>query len=149
LGLGREKLFEVRRIFNDVGFIDTFLTEDFAREQKLFAFDYNDEMDTYDIASRKFQDIKRRLLFQLTNFGQPVIDVTDGNYANRGELYLVHRHEDIDLDVPYATETLQNLYTIWGRPVHLETQIEKKGRLLFSHDEDGGSAEKLKGSGDS
>jgi stage V sporulation protein R len=144
-GLGREKLFEVRRIYNDIGFIDTFLTEDFARDHKLFAFDYNEEMDTYDIASRKFQEIKRRLLFQLTNFGQPVIDVEDGNYANRGELYLVHHHEGVDLDVPYATETLKNLYTIWGRPVHLETAVEKKGLLLFTHDEDGGSAEKIKG----
>jgi stage V sporulation protein R len=92
-----------------------------------------------------FQEIKRRLLFQLTNFGQPVIDVVDGNYENRGALYLLHRHEGIDLDVPYATETLRNLYTIWGRPVHIETWVEKQGRILFSHDEDGGTAEKIKG----
>jgi stage V sporulation protein R len=137
-GLGREKLFEVRRIYHDIGFIDTFLTEDFARQHKMFTFDYNEELDTYDIASRKFQEIKRRLLFQLTNFGQPMIEVVDGNYDNRGELYLVHRHEDVDLDVPYATETLQNLFTVWGRPVHLETTVEKKGRMLFSHDKNGG-----------
>ncbi|MFZ0547732.1 MAG: SpoVR family protein, partial [Candidatus Promineifilaceae bacterium] len=143
VGLGRKKLFEVRRIYNDVGFIDTFLTEEFAREHKMFAFDYNEEMDTYDIASRKFQEIKRRLLFQLTNFGQPVIDVEDGNYDNRGELYLVHRHEGVDLDVPYATETLRNLFTVWGRPVHLETAVENKGRLIFSHDSEGGMSKKV------
>jgi stage V sporulation protein R len=102
-------------------------------------------MDTYDIASRKFQEIKRRLLFQLTNFGQPIIDVVNGNYANRGELYLFHRHEGIDLDLPYATETLRNLYNIWGRPVHLETSVKKKGRILFSHDEDGDHSEKMNG----
>ena len=38
LGLGREKIFEVRRIYNDVTFIDEFLTPEFCREQKLFTF---------------------------------------------------------------------------------------------------------------
>ena len=41
-GLGREKIFEVRRIHNDLTFIDEFLTLDFGREHKLFTFGYND-----------------------------------------------------------------------------------------------------------
>ena len=41
LGLGREKIFEVRRIHNDLTFIDEFLTLDFCREHKLFRFGYN------------------------------------------------------------------------------------------------------------
>jgi stage V sporulation protein R len=137
LGLGRQKLFEVRRIYNDIGFIETFLTEDFARRNKLFTFAYNEKKDTYEIAGRSFQEIKRRLLFQLTNFGQPIIEVTDGNYENRGELYLEHRHEGIDLDIPYAQETLRNLFTIWTRPVHLKTQLKEKGVVVFSIDQDG------------
>jgi stage V sporulation protein R len=142
-GLGREKVFEVRRVYNDIGFIDEFLTEDFAREQKLFTFAYNDETEAYEIASRKFQDIKRGLLFQLTNFGQPVIEVMDGNYENRGELYLVHRHEGVDLDVPFAEATLQNLYKVWDRPVHVETAVEDEGRVLFSHGPEGGAQQTL------
>ncbi len=142
-GLGRQKVFEVRRIYNDIGFIDEFLTEDFAREHKLFTFDYDEDSDQYEISSRKFQDIKRRLLFQLTNFGQPIIEAADGNYDNRGELYLVHRHEGIELDVPFAQDTLRNLYTLWGRPVHVETQIEDEGRVLFSHGPDGGTRRRL------
>jgi stage V sporulation protein R len=133
LGQGRHKVFEVRRIFNDIGFIDEFLTEDFARTHRLFSFDYNETTGEYEIASRDFQEIKRRLLFQLTNFGQPCIDVVDANYENRGELYLLHRHEGLDLDLPYAHETMRSLYAIWGRPVHLETQVEQEGRTLFSH----------------
>lgn len=143
LGLGREKIFEVRRIYNDVGFIDTFLTEEFARKNKLFTFAYNEYMEQYEIASRDFEEVKRKLLFQLTNFGQPVIDVIDGNYENRGELYLVHRHEGIDLDAPFAEDTLANLYTIWGRPVHLETRIKDQGKVLFSHSAEGGEKIRL------
>ncbi|MCI0399624.1 MAG: SpoVR family protein [Chloroflexi bacterium] len=143
LGLGREKLFEVRRVYNDVGFIDEFLTADFAREHKLFTFAYNEATENYEIASREFEEIKRRLLFQLTNFGQPIIEVVDSNYDNRGELYLVHRHEGIDLDIPYAEETLSGLFTLWQRPVHVETVLEKRGRVLFSHGPDGGEQRRL------
>jgi stage V sporulation protein R len=143
LGLGRQKVFEVRKIYNDIGFIDEFLTEDFARQHKLFTFDYNDASQQYEISGREFQEIKRRLLFQLTNFGQPIIDVVDGNFENRGELYLVHKYEGIDLDIPYAQGTLRNLYKLWGRPVHIETVVEQKVRMLFSYGPDGDKREKL------
>ena len=146
LGLGREKVFEVRKIYNDVGFIDEYMTEDFVREHKLFTYDHNDITSQYEISSRDFQEIKRRLLFQLTNFGQPIIEVVDGNYKNSGQLYLMHRYEGIDLDIPYAQETLQHLYRVWGRPVHIETIIEGKVRMLFSHSSDGPERHKLKSS---
>jgi stage V sporulation protein R len=144
LGLGREKVFEVRKIYNDVGFIDEYMTEDFVREHKLFTYDHNDITSQYEISSRDFYEIKRRLLFQLTNFGQPIIEVVDGNYKNSGQLYLIHRYEGIDLDIPYAQETLQHLYRVWGRPVHIETVIEDKVRMLFSHSSDGPERHKLK-----
>jgi stage V sporulation protein R len=143
LGLGRQKVFEVRRIYNDIGFIDEFLTADFAREHKLFNFDYNEVYDQYEISSREFNEIKRRLLFQLTNFGQPIIEIVDANHGNSGQLYLHHRYEGIDLDIPYAQATLRNLYTLWGRPVHIETVVEGKVRMLFSFGPDGDERRKL------
>ncbi len=118
---------------------------DFVREQRPFAYDYNKSKSLYEISSREFKEIKRRLLFQLTNLGQPIIDVIDGNYENRGELYLVHRFEDIPLDIPFAEDTLSNLYTIWGRSVHLEAVLEAEKRVLFSHGKEGGSQQKLEG----
>ncbi len=136
-GMGREKVFEVRKIYNDIGFIDEFLTEDFAREHNLFTTDYNATTNLYEISSRDFLEIKRRLLFQLTNFGQPIIDVVNANYENRGEMYLVHYHEGLDLDITYINNTLPNLYALWGRPVHLQTVFEGKERTLFSCDPDG------------
>ncbi|RPI33524.1 MAG: SpoVR family protein, partial [Chloroflexota bacterium] len=125
------------------GFIDEYLTEDFAREHKLFTFDKDEVSGDYEISSRDFQEIKRRLLFQLTNFGNPTIEVLDGNYENRGQLYLIHRYEGVDLDIPYAQETLANLYRLWGRPVHIETCLEGKVNMLFSFGPDGHSRQKL------
>lgn len=138
LGLGMEKIFEVRRIYNDVGFIDTFLTKEFCQEQKLFVFAERDMGSErwYEIVSRDFEEIKKALLFSLTNFGRPIIRVLDGNYRNRGELYLAHQHEGVDLDLEYAKATLVNLYTIWGRPVHVETNV-KGQKMVLSYDGEG------------
>jgi stage V sporulation protein R len=130
LGLGRQKLFEVRKLYNDVNFIDEFLTPEFCLQQKLFSFKYNRDTDFYEIASREYKEIKQKLLFRLTNFGQPYIVVEDGNYNNRGELYLRHRHEGVDLKIDYARDTLRNLQRIWNRPVHIETILDDKKRLI-------------------
>ncbi len=130
LNQGREKIFEVRRFHNDVTFIDEFLTEEFAARQKLFTYAYNRKSGAYQIANRDFLEIKRRLLQQLTNLGRPFIYAQDGNYENRGELLLKHRHEGVDLRDDYARATLQNLQKLWKRPVHLETVVEEKGKIL-------------------
>ena len=123
-GLGRQKIFEVRKIHNDLTFIDTFLTLDFCRQHKLFSFGYNPGTDYYEIESREFPKIKQRLLFSLTNRGQPMISVRDGNYKNRGELYLEHDFNGVELQTGYARDTLTNLYRLWTRPVHIETTLE-------------------------
>jgi len=133
LGLGRQKIFEVRRIYNDVTFLDAFLTEDFCRRTKLFIYDYDQRTGQYVISSRKFEDIKQRVLFMLTNFGNPRIVITDGNYHNRGELYLSHEHEGVDLKVDYAIDALRNMVTIWRRPCNLETVVDGR-RMLMTHD---------------
>jgi stage V sporulation protein R len=130
LGLGRQKLFEIRRLYNDVTFIDEFLTPEFVMQQKLFTFRYNRDTDMYEIASREFKEIKEKLLFRLTNFGQPFIYVEDGNYNNRGELYLRHRYEGVELKMDYARDTMRNIQRIWTRPVHLETVVDEKRRLI-------------------
>ncbi len=129
-GLGRDKIFEVRRIYNDVGFIDTFFTEDFCNQNQLFTYNYNERTGRYEIDSRQFQEIKKKLLFSLTNFGQPVIRVEDANYENRGELLLEHRYEGIELKLDEARDTLKNLFKVWTRPVHMRTIIDDSPRLL-------------------
>ena len=130
LGLGRKKIFEVRKIYNDATFIDEFLTEDFAREQKLFTYGVNKKSGDWEIQSREFKKIKRKLLFGLTNFGQPRISVLDANWDNRGELLLLHAHEGVDLQHNWAQDTLTSLSKVWGRPVLIATKSEDKGVVL-------------------
>ena len=130
LGLGLKKIFEVRKLCSDITFIDEFLTPEFCRDQKLFTFAYNQSADQYEIASREFKKVKEKLLFQLTNFGHPIISVVDGNYKNRGELLLKHEHDGVDLREDYSKETLKSLYKIWGRPVNIETILEGVPKVL-------------------
>ncbi|MGI9427743.1 MAG: SpoVR family protein [Bythopirellula sp.] len=129
-GLGREKIFEVRKIHNDSTFIDEFLTLDFVREHKFFRFGYNDHSEVYEIESREFPKVKQQLLKSLTNRGQPIISVVDGNYKNRGELYLEHDYPGVELQIEYARDTLENIYRLWSRPVHLQTVLEESQVVL-------------------
>lgn len=129
-GLGRQKIFEVRRMYNDITFIDEFLTLDFVREHKLFSFGYNKDHKRWEIESREFAKVKKQLLDSMTNMGQPNIVVEDANFENRAELLLVHQHEGVDLDPNFAAETLKNLYVIWSRPVNIRTIGEDKAMML-------------------
>jgi stage V sporulation protein R len=133
VGLGKAKIFELRKSHNDISFIDEFLTPDFCERQQLFTHKFNPRTGRNEIDTRDFNAIKQKLLMQLTNFGQPVIQVEDGNYKNRRELLLRHNHQGVDLDVNYAHETLKNLYGIWRRPVNLATAYEEK-EVVFHFD---------------
>ena len=129
-GLGRQKLFEVRKLYTDVTFIDEFLTPDFAFQAKLYAFGWNPRNDRFEIETRKFKEVKDKLLFQLTNAGQPFIYVEDANLGNRGELFLRHEHMGIDLRTDWAKEVLRSLVRVWRRPVEIHTRLENKPSLL-------------------
>jgi stage V sporulation protein R len=129
-GLGRQKIFEVRRHYNDVTFIDEFLTAEFCLDQKLFTFGFSDKRQRREIVEREFRKVKDKLLHMLTNFGQPIIAVVDGNHDNRGELLLVHEHDGIDLKIDDARDTLRNVQSLWRRPANLITRVDGRGVQL-------------------
>jgi stage V sporulation protein R len=130
LGLGLQKIFEVRAIYNDMNFIDDFLTDEFCREHKLFTYRFNPKTGYYEIDDRSPEKIKEKLLFSLTNMGHPYITIVDANYGNRGELYLKHRFDGVELRLDYAQATMENLFEIWTRPIHLQTVLGEETVLL-------------------
>jgi stage V sporulation protein R len=90
----------------------------------------NKKSGDWEIQSREFKEIKRKLVLSLTNMGQPRITVLDGNFENRSELLLHHAHDGVDLQGDWARDTLTSLYGIWGRPVALATKNDNKGVLI-------------------
>ena len=119
LNKGKEKIFNVRTTHNDLTFIDTFLTPEFCQKENLFS--YKTGYEGYVETSKKFDEIKAQLLQMLSNGGSPVIKIIDGNYSNRGELLLEHVFDGRELDKKKASDTLENLFKLWTRPVHLDT----------------------------
>ncbi len=129
-GLGKQKIFEVRALYNDLTFIDEFLTPEFVAEQKMYAFGYNPRHERWEIASRQFMQVKEQLLSSLTNGGNPFIYVDNANHGNRGELMLVHDHMGMDLRMDWAEKCLESLVRLWKRPVELHTRTADKDTAL-------------------
>ncbi len=142
-GLGREKIFEVRRTHNDVSFLDTFLTADFCRDQGFFTTKYDKRSRRWVLDSRDFAAVKQQLLTMLALRGNPRIQLVDANANGAGELLLRHENDvEEDLQLEWGQEVLGNLARIWGRPVRLATRLEGDPIVLLH---DGTEMKKKKG----
>jgi stage V sporulation protein R len=132
---GRDKIFEVRELENDVSFLRNYLTEDLCEELDLFVYELVDE-ESWTITEKRWEKVRDQLVSNMTNFGFPYLEVVDGDYNGNRELYLKHRYEGIELDTRYARKALEHVHTLWGRPVHLETVIDEDSTVLhFNGDE--------------
>ena len=130
-GMGRQKIFEVRELDNDVSFLRNYLTEDLIKEQDLYL--YKKEGDEWVIAEKNWEKVRDGIVASMTNFSYPYLVIDNGDYRGNRELYIKHLFEGQELDMVYAEKTLQHVYTMWGRPVHLETVYEGK-RILLTYD---------------
>ncbi|WP_085506831.1 SpoVR family protein [Thalassobacillus devorans] len=129
-GSGREKMFEVREIESDISFIRNYLTKDLCRNEDLYLFQKQGK--DYKISDKDYEAVRDQLVTMRVNGGFPYITVNDGDFLKNGELYLKHHYEDVELDLEYLERTLPYIYQLWGRPVHMETVVEKKD-VLFSY----------------
>jgi stage V sporulation protein R len=59
--------------------------------------------------------------------------VEDGDYKGKRELYLKHAYEEIELDKEYREKTVEHIFYLWDRPVHLESVLDGK-MVVFSFD---------------
>jgi stage V sporulation protein R len=118
---GWERMKEVRETHNDIMFIDEFLTQEFVDKHEYFTYEYRVAHQQNEIASRDVEDVKKKLLLQLTNFGKPTVKAVDSNYNNAGELLLLHEYNGIVLNLEKAKKVMERLFQMWGRPVNLAT----------------------------
>jgi len=130
-GMGRQKIFEVRELDNDVSFLRNYLTKDLIKDLDLYL--YKKEGDEWVIVEKDWEKVRDTIVASMTNFGYPYLVVDNGDYRGNRELYIKHLFEGQELDLVYAEKTLQYVYTLWGRPVHLETVYEGK-RIVLSYD---------------
>lgn len=131
-GEGRDKMFEVRELDNDISFLRNYLTEEMCEELDLFVYELVDEED-WTVTEKRWERVRDQITANKTNFGFPYIEVVDGDYDGNRELYLMHRFEGVELDMKYARKTLEYVYKLWGRDVHLETQVDDEP-LIMNYD---------------
>lgn len=128
--LGLAKAFEVRELENDASFIRSYLTQELVRDLDLFVFALEDQDEDWTITDKAWEHVRDAIVNSMTNFGQPYIEVEDGDYGERRELYLRHRHDGRDLDKDYSAKTLEHVQKLWGHPVHLETVLGGRTSVL-------------------
>jgi len=133
---GREKIFEVRATENDISFLRNYLTKELVEELDLYL--YQKVGFDWKIVEKDWEKVRNGLVNSLVNCGYPYIIVEDGDFNKRGELYLKHHYEGVELDVHYVEKTLPHVYTLWGRAVHIETVIDDKP-VLFTYNGEKGS----------
>jgi stage V sporulation protein R len=137
-GKGREKIFEVRKCYSDRFFIEQFLTPELVDDLDLYLYEGQEKPREihYVITERDWRRIKSLLVSHLGTFGIPLIFVVDGDFRGRRELYLRHAYDGIELDREYREKTMENIYYLWDRPVHLET-VAKEKEVVYTFDENG------------
>jgi stage V sporulation protein R len=130
-GSGREKIFEVRELESDISFLRNYLTKDLVMREDMYLFQKQGR--DYKIVDKNWKQVRDLLVGMRVNGGFPYITVNDGDYLKNGELYMQHLYEGIELDVKYLEKVLPFIQQLWGRPVHMETVIEKRP-MLFTYD---------------
>lgn len=123
---GKEKIFEIRSRYTDIEFIREFFTEEFIEEHKYYKWGVDPVDGSPYIVSRDAEEIRRELLEEYTNYGEPIIQVVDGNHGNKKELFLFHKIDFYELKPYERDKTLENFFKLWQRPVHLLTKIKDK-----------------------
>lgn len=121
-GKGLETIFEVRRLFSDFSFINTFIDQEFVNKYNLFVVGKRFNLQTnsieYYIKSKKASDYKLMLINNL--YHPPLIKVRLDK-TNENNLYIEHVFEGKQLIQEFIPDVLIGIEFLWGGQVQLET----------------------------
>ncbi|MDY6788606.1 MAG: SpoVR family protein [Candidatus Nanohaloarchaea archaeon] len=125
---GWKKMREEMKNKNDVRFVDEYVTQEFVEENNYYTTEHIPTEEGYMplVTSVDAEEVKKKLIFQLTNFGKPTIKAHDYNYNNQGGLLLAYHYNGVELDEGQAMKVMERVHDqLWGRDVYLKT-IRKK-----------------------
>jgi stage V sporulation protein R len=130
LGLGKDKVFEVVKYYDDVTFISEFFTQEFCDKFEFFEWRHYPNGE-WKIESRDASKIRKRLIQKYINGGLPDIRLVDPNYRNKGWLLLQHYYDDRLLYEPYIKAVLPSIYYLWGKEVVLGTRNKNGEEVIM------------------
>jgi stage V sporulation protein R len=130
LGLGKEKVFEIAKLYDDVNLINEFFTQDFCDKYQFFDWQ-KQENGEYVVQSKDANVIKRKLIEKYSNRGLPTINLVDNNHLGKGIMLLEHVWNGRTLYIPYVNETLGSINFLTGRPVLLASKNKNGEEIVF------------------
>lgn len=121
VGLGKEKVFEVRKHYNDYTALVEFFTEDFC--QKMEYFEYRKfPSGEWKITTRDYKAIKEKLVRTRLNGGLPDIRLADPNHRNQGWFFMQHYFDGRPLYDPWVKQVMTSIWRLWNDVVVLGTK---------------------------
>lgn len=130
LGLGHEKVFEVRKFYNDLTLIMEFFTPEFCEKYEFFEWKKYPNGE-YKIESKDPNRIKSRLVARHMNGGLPEIRLVDPNHRNKGIMLLQHAWQGRGLHDAYVRPVLEALRVLWKNDVYLATKSKDGREFLY------------------
>jgi stage V sporulation protein R len=127
LGLGIEKIFEVRKYYDDLTALIEFFTPEFCEKYEFFDWQKqpNGEYVVQDTGAAGYEKIKKKLIGRYLNGGLPEIHLVDPNHRGKGYLFLQHKFEDRPLHSPWVPAVLESICYFWKNEVYLSTKDPK------------------------
>jgi len=130
LGLGKEKVFEVRANYNDYMLINEFFDEEFANKYEYFEWALLPNGE-YKIISRDWKKVKSQLLKSRLNGGLPDIRLVDPDHRGRRIFLLEHQWDGRTLHPQETADTLRAIQSLWKNPVAIVTQDGDDNEVVY------------------
>lgn len=126
-GMGRKKMLQVMETYTDWFFMQDFLTPELVEDLDMYIFVEMESIMTTDLVRTKHtaKEVRDLIVSSFAHNSIPLINVSNINFGDSGQLLLEHAHSGIDLQPTYAAKTLKHIYRLWDRPVHLKTIMNK------------------------
>lgn len=130
LGLGHEKVFEVRKLYNDLNLIMEFFTPEFCDKYEFFEWKKYPNGE-YKIESKDHSKIKAKLISRYMNGGLPEIRLMDPNHKGKGIMLLQHNWHGRGLHSSYIGPVLESLRRLWKNDVYLTTRGKEGQEFVY------------------
>jgi stage V sporulation protein R len=131
LGLGHDKVFEVRKHYNDMTILSEFFTPEFCNKYEFYNWKRYPNGDI-KLEDRNFKEIKTKLMRRYANGGLPEIYLVDPNHRGKHYLMLQHKWEGQTLLPQYVEAVMQSIYFLWGNEVYLATKDKNENEIVYA-----------------
>jgi stage V sporulation protein R len=129
LGIGKQKVFDVCKNYDDYQFINEFFTRDFCEKYEFFEYKKypNGEIK---IESRDYKKIKKGLLKKYINRGLPTIKLVAPKL--KGHIFFMeHQFDELEIYKPYAVEVIRSIAWLMRSSVALQTKNHNKEDIVY------------------